>query len=605
MLEKNIFKWSGCVGVVIMVFLLGACSSGGNPVAPVPEDEDVELIPDNVEPTPDDAEPTPDDVEPTPEVELMPAGIFTKALTNGVDLIGSDGVTFSSIPENNTTQLLYLAEEIQGSGYLSSIAFIREIDQIADTLCNDVEVKLSHTDLTELADGVDDNIHTGQGSQKTVLSTASLLIPVGDAGSMVDLTVEDPFYYNGKDNLLVEIQRGSCDFTPGLKQVVTATNTKRTNIGVNGNRTVAEIQFSGGDNKLVYSDSVTTASFPFSALSTNRKVQLLHTAEEIDGVGRIAGIGLITNMPTTKDYTFTVNVRMAHTDLDELTSNFADNLSGPATTLASELELFVPNGLPAGASIWLPMTNTFDYNGTDNVITEISVSSESAEAMFVLRVSSGMIARRLTGAVDAESGTVTDVAYHVNYRFHGGKVGAFYAPGTESAMDLDLTLVGIAFPLSEPEARTQILYRASELGGAGRISKLACRIGDMDFAALPTVTYTVMMAHTTEAMLTSYDFADNFTSPQQVFSGEVDVLNPYLRQGDWHEIVLDSPFDYNGVDNLIVQISGTSTEPYAGCIYNNTLFELSAGRQLRASSLDAASGTMPNSLTDMLFEVER
>lgn len=573
MLKKtHHIKYSSHIGIAVMTLLLSACgggSSGGG------------------------------------GVQSMPAGIFTKALTNGADAIGSDGVTFSFIPENNTTQLLYLAEEIQGSGYLGSIAFIREIDQISDTLCNDVKVKLSHTDLTELAAEVDDNIHTGQGSQKTVFSAASLLIPVGEAGSPLDITVEEPFYYNGKDNLLVEIQRGSCDFTPGLRHVETATNTKRTDIGVSDKRTVAEIQFSGGDNKLVYSDGVTTASFPFSALSTNRKVQLLHTAEEIDGVGRIAGIGLITNMPTTEDYTFTVNVRMAHTDLDELTSNFADNLSGPAITMASELELFVPNGLPAGASIWLPMTNTFDYNGTDNVITEISVSSEASEAMFVLRASSGMTARRLTGAVDAETGNVTDVAYHVNYRFHGGKVGAFYAPGTETLMDLDTTLVGISFPLSEAEARTQILYRASELGGAGRISKLACRIGDMDFAALPTVTYTVMMDHSTEMVLASSNFADNFTAPKLVFSGEVNVVNPHLRQGDWHEIVLDTPFNYNGVDNLVVQIAGTSTEPYAGCIFNNTLFDLSSGRQLRASSLDAVSGTMPNSLTDMLFDVER
>ncbi len=96
------------------------------------------------------------------------------------------------------------------------------------------------------------------------------------------------------------------------------------------------------------------------------------------------------------------------------------------------------------------------------------------------------------------------------------------------------------------DARTQVIYLASELGGARAIHSLS-----LDVATVPGQTlenWTVRMRHTP---LSSYPSSGNWeTDWTTVFQGDVTVASP-----GWCRFEFDTPFEYNGTDNLMVDFS--------------------------------------------------
>ena len=97
------------------------------------------------------------------------------------------------------------------------------------------------------------------------------------------------------------------------------------------------------------------------------------------------------------------------------------------------------------------------------------------------------------------------------------------------------------------DARTQVIYLAEEIGGAGRITSLS-----LDVAAGPPQAlndWTIRMRHTP---LDSYG-----DTPEWASSGWTTVYqgDEAIAGGGWADFLLSVPFDYNGVDNLMVDFS--------------------------------------------------
>ena len=97
------------------------------------------------------------------------------------------------------------------------------------------------------------------------------------------------------------------------------------------------------------------------------------------------------------------------------------------------------------------------------------------------------------------------------------------------------------------------IYTSEEIGTAGTISSIAFKNGGIE----KTRTLDIYLVHTDKS---SFDGASDWipvSETDKVFSGSVTFIH-----GGWTEIPLDTPFDYNGMDNLAVIVDDNTMEYY-------------------------------------------
>ena len=175
--------------------------------------------------------------------------------------------------------------------------------------------------------------------------------------------------------------------------------------------------FSGGDDAVEYGGAG-SSDLPFGSL---HRTQMLYLASEINGAGPITGIALQTSATTTTgSYTYTL--KLGHTTLSELTTSFAANYNaGMPSTLVSSGSFTIPAGVPAGEYIWIPFPGTFTYNGQDNLIVDIDVSSGTV--LNAMRFTEGVGAGRMLGGATGSDGTTMWTGtsmLNTKFRFNGG-----------------------------------------------------------------------------------------------------------------------------------------------------------------------------------------
>jgi len=139
-----------------------------------------------------------------------------------------------------------------------------------------------------------------------------------------------------------------------------------------------------------------------------------------------------------------------------------------------------------------------------------------------------------------------------------------------AAADLESVSIGqgtssFTYPLhsSYHDSRTQVIYLQNEIGNAAMLTGLA-----LDVVTVPGQTlhdWTIRMKHTP---LSSY------SSPSLHTSGWTTVYQSHetISQTGWVDFVFPTPFEYNGVDNLMVDFS-----------YNNSSF--TSNGQVRSTNI--------------------
>lgn len=109
---------------------------------------------------------------------------------------------------------------------------------------------------------------------------------------------------------------------------------------------------------------------------------------------------------------------------------------------------------------------------------------------------------------------------------------------------------------SDYAVRSQMIYLSSEMGSAKRITDLAIRVHTVP--GRPLSNFTIRLKHTT---------LNAYTSLYQIYNDGTTVYqsNETLTSG-WNWFHLDTPFNYNGADNLMIDISfwnsGTASDGY-------------------------------------------
>jgi hypothetical protein len=107
-----------------------------------------------------------------------------------------------------------------------------------------------------------------------------------------------------------------------------------------------------------------------------------------------------------------------------------------------------------------------------------------------------------------------------------------------------------SYPLNTDyhDSRTQVIYLASELGRSGTIIELSL---DVTKAVSETMeSWTIRMKH---IRMSEYD-ADNYSLDAEGWTVVYQNNESFINEG-WHKFEFQTPFEYNGRDNLLVDFS--------------------------------------------------
>jgi len=467
------------------------------------------------------------------------------------------------------TQYLYTPSEIGGAGYITAIRMRQSVETASPVSCPNVTIKMGHSSLTTLTTAFASNVQTGQGAVQTVLDDRNLTIPSGAIGDWIDIPLSVPFYFNGYDNLVVDIERTTkcsstvettfqdttdrrahsiaADATPGVAEYSSTTAT----LG----RFLPWMQFvfSGGEN------TVTTTNTNDNSMSLapgyTGRTQMIILASDINGDGLITGMALSPNSTTHATDTTVISgmtVRIAHIPSTAITlsTDFTANYDGnEPTTVTRDLSYTVPH--LQSSPIWIPFNNSdFIYDGASNLLIDISCTVSAGSYSVDYK---DVATDRVAYATDPAATTALDArarAFQPVLRFHGGTLDVISDSTQSSNKIFNTTLSGIMG-----------LYHASELGTSGTITSVYCRLSDAASTAASYDRFRLIIGHSSGTRLVTTP-ADNFIGQHSAVNGTVSVPAGLIA-GDWIEIPLAAPFEYNGTDNLVVWM-GTYAASGAG-----------------------------------------
>jgi hypothetical protein len=518
-----------------------------------------------------------------------PTPLATGTFTKTVVADGSNSF-WESLFSTNTAmrfQFLYRAPDVNGSGNVQSISFRYEFDEPVSVSCPNVTIKMGHTNFSDLTATYADNVETGKGSFLTVLNDAAINIPAGSAGGYFSINLDTPFNYNGVDNVVVELVR-----TSGCTEIIETDNAQASYTVVDFHTTQSapamgtadtflvhtKFNFVGGDDPVLY-NATNNSIAPFTTAGGTQHAQRLFLASDINGAGPITGIAMRTGDNPTDAQSYTVNIKLGYTTLSALTDTFANNLnSGSPVSVASNLTFNVPAGVPRGEYIWLPLSDTFNYNGTDNLILDIEVLSATGGTTWLR--SAGLPDRHMYGTVGDATGTVSNGGYDTKFRFNGGTMDVGLTTATSLAIQV--------FDGSATGGIMQSLYHPADLGTGGRITHVDVRLVGDSITAVHN-NYTLRIGHTSKTALDIVDtYASNMDENMTVYSGSF-TIPAGLKAGDWVSIPLDSVFSYDPGKNLVIFFS-----TLGGAATGNNVYASAAIRYASSTVVsDLGSDTTP------------
>ena len=471
----------------------------------------------------------------------LATGEFTKTL-----MLTTSGTWRAPFDTNNIhDQQLYRAGDINGAGYIQSIELRLALDTTGCS-CPDATIKMGHTSLGGLTTNYANNVQQGKGTLETVRAGA-FNVPAGSAGDYIIITLDTPFLYNGVDNLVVEFLVTACDaavnfwrddttLVNGMLHSFSLTNLTGT---LWSNVLHTRFNFEGGTEALELASPGSGNTFPFGG--SGRKVQLLYNAADINGSGPVTGIAMRIGSATTTDQSYTYTMRVGHSTLTDLTTDFNGNFSDTPVTVADNEVFKVPSGMPSGSYLWIPMPDGyFNYNGSDSLIVELDVSASSGTTEW-LDVNTLGTTTRAYGNPGSATATGVDYAhYDIRFRFNGAPIDV-----------ITVENIGWNDPFSDNDIKTQILFDGRQLGTGGPVTGISFRLASGSSASdYPSAT--VVLEHTANTTL-STTFADNLTNPTTVFTGVLSVPAG-LEDGDWVTIPV-SGFTYDPIQNLMVEVT--------------------------------------------------
>ncbi len=504
-------------------------------------------------------------------------------------------------------QFLYLPADIAGSGNIASIYF-RYYENSQALSCPRVTIRLGHSSVPALNTDMTSNVNQGKGSAVTVLDRA-VSIPAGAAGEYFEIPLDTRFNYNGVDNLVVDITRtsactGGVRLTTGAGAVPytgrvysTSSATPDTATQTSQSPHHVKFKFAGGTNNVICSDKTGPNGLTLAPGTTGR-TQMLILASDINGSGLITGLALHPYSVTALTVVSNMTVSVAHVPVSTtgLVTTFTDNYGDNAPVIvAQDIAYTVPAEQPS--TVWIPFNKSrFFYDGTSNLLIDITCIVDSGS--YLLQYNN-IIPYRVVSSTNplSPTGTIRQRAFEPVLRFAGGTMDVITASGSSTSM-----------PFSTNAEGRLTLYRATELGSAGTITSIACRLNSPSSTATTYNNYRVIIGHSSADPLVADPAAGNFNDQLIALNGFFS-MPAGLVQGDWIEIPLTQPFIYNGTSNLAVWLGTTATTfpaiPSHSCIVSSSNATRYPGQMAAGVPGNATVGTPQDYKFNMKFKISR
>lgn len=295
----------------------------------------------------------------------------------------------------------------------------------------------------------------------------------------------------------------------------------------------------------------------FSASAGSNRYQALVRAQDIQGSGALRSLALRFGAVSTGNSCPNVTIKLVHRGVGAaaLSTTFASNLTsgrGAPVTVFGPATLTIPAGA-SGDYFAVPLSGAFNYNGVDNLIVDIE--SDVCTATTVLDAhDANPVYTALIWNVDdrtAPTGAAWNSLADMMFTFAGGD-NRVQSPGSFSTN---------IFPFGSfaGGAKVQLLYYPAEIDGTGPITGIAFPVSAVTTAQSHTVT--VKLGHSTLTDLTT-TFANNFNlgTPVIVANAVTFEIPAGAPAGRHLWVPLpDGVFNYNGTDNLIVEIEASAS----------------------------------------------
>ncbi len=276
------------------------------------------------------------------------------------------------------------------------------------------------------------------------------------------------------------------------------------------------------------------------------RFQALYTSDEVGAEGNIVRIALNrTAMKATN--VSNLRIYMAHTDLFSLTTDFDSNYNGYLTEVFHEKE-YVLNSSDSDSWLYFDLNGNFTYDSEHNLLVEIRWNGTGGADIAT--------SSRTTGG-DTEAYALDDNADTAFNTIAQQPVIRFFVDAMDTdVMDNRTSTNVIPFCphfTSSNEMRTQMLYNSTTIKERGRISEIGFLLSDTPPNWANMSQFSIRMAYSDNSSLGESFEANHIGAWTEVFSRDYFNASTDGNHG-WLGIELDTPFEYDGTHNLVLDI---------------------------------------------------
>ncbi len=274
------------------------------------------------------------------------------------------------------------------------------------------------------------------------------------------------------------------------------------------------------------------------------RYQALYTSDEVGAEGKISRIAFErVGLDQVGNFS-NFHIYMAHTRRTSLTDTFTDNYDGFLTEVFKESEIYV-NSSDSDPWIYFDLNGNFTYDSSYNLLVEFVWKGDGGDSVSLASVDTGTENRRvyssnLSSSTGYAGATVVIAKFYVDAVHNSGRYSGTltnywpFTPDTESSMHL------------------QMLWNHTDIGTSGKITHLYLQAASgSEWAVVENLS--IRIAHSSNDSLGDV-FEANHISPwvEVISSGEYNISTSGAPE--WIDFKFDRPFEYNGNDNIVLDI---------------------------------------------------
>lgn len=523
--------------------------------------------------------------------------VSVSAVENVTVVSGSGSSSYNALCpayQYAASQTLYTSSEIGRQGQIGTISF--EVSTpAASSISGSIKIYLAESDQMTLTTS---NM-LDKASMTLVYSSSSYAFAT--VSGWETITLSTPFHYSGNKNLIVAIESSNATTSSNFvyKCKVDAVASKAIRRTSNTNSEYATAFGTSGMNtstfrpnlRLGFATQITSttttgysSSYSYGFCPGNKyfSSQTMYTPAEIglDGeCGFITEIAYYVEDGAPVGNTITEWIAIYMGESDKTSMSTANMLAASDLTMVG---IDIVSSLPTSKG-WrtIKLVYPYYYSGKKNLVVAVAAERSVACTSMTYRYHACTSTRSIRQMTNKDADSEKYTAPYNN----AGMSATIQVPDTrftiKKVTNKCLQIVGtgtstnsgIALCPYSANGASQTLYTKEEVGGAGKITKLAYRVNPYDSnSSLTPVSMNVeiYMGEWTDATLTTGHCVTKEMMKEMmtnVFSGTITTGN---NGSGWEDITLTTPYNYSAKKNLVVAISTTKSSPTTANYYSYT-----------------------------------